>query len=107
MLPFLLRRLLFAALLVFVVSSAALLLARLAPGDFAVATLGPGATREQLQRAREQAGLTQTIRSQYLAWIERAVRLDFGRSLVYDRPVSDLVPERAANTALLAGAALV
>ena len=107
MLSFLLRRLLFAALLVFVVSSAALLLARAAPGDFAIATLGPGATREQLQQAREQAGLTPSIGSQYLAWIGRAVRLDFGQSLVYGRPVRDLVPERAANTALLAGAALV
>jgi ABC-type dipeptide/oligopeptide/nickel transport system permease component len=27
------------------------------------------------------------------------VRLDFGRSLAYDRPVIDLIPERAANTA--------
>lgn len=106
MLPFLLRRLLFAALLVFVVSSASLLLARLAPGDFAIATLGPGASREQLQQAREEAGLTQTVSAQYAAWLARAVRLDFGRSLLYNRPVTDLVPERAANTALLAGAAL-
>ena len=37
----------------------------------------------------------------------RAARFDFGRSLAYDRPVADLVPERAANTALLATAALI
>ena len=34
------------------------------------------------------------------------VRLDFGRSLHYDRPVRDLIPERAANTAILALTAL-
>ena len=34
------------------------------------------------------------------------MRLDLGRSLLYDRPVSDLIPERAANTAILALTAL-
>ena len=35
------------------------------------------------------------------------MRFDFGRSLAYDRPVTDLIPERAANTAILAAAALL
>ena len=35
------------------------------------------------------------------------MRLDFGSSLLYDRPVRDLVPERAANTAILAVTALL
>jgi peptide/nickel transport system permease protein len=35
-----------------------------------------------------------------------ALRLDFGTSMVYDRPVRDLIPERAANTAVLAITAL-
>ena len=35
------------------------------------------------------------------------MRLDFGRSLLYDRPVRDLIPERAANTAILAISALL
>ena len=35
------------------------------------------------------------------------MRFDFGRSLMYDRPVFEIVPERAANTALLALSALV
>ena len=35
------------------------------------------------------------------------MRFDFGRSLLYDRPVRDLIPERAANTAVLALTALV
>ena len=34
------------------------------------------------------------------------LRFDFGRSLAYDRPVRDLIAERAWNTALLALTAL-
>ena len=45
--------------------------------------------------------------AQYLDWIGRAARLDFGVSLVYHRPVAELVRQRAANTAILALAALL
>jgi peptide/nickel transport system permease protein len=38
--------------------------------------------------------------------VGRAARLDFGQSLLYSRPVSDLLGERALNTAVLAAAAL-
>ncbi len=48
---FLARRLLFAAVLVLVVSSAALLLARLAPGDV-TAQLGPFASASEIAATR-------------------------------------------------------
>lgn len=101
------RRLAFTILLVFVVSSASLLLASAAPGDFVTESLGAAATGERAARARVRYGLDQPIAEQYGRWLAKVVRFDFGRSLVYDRPVADLVPERAANTALLALAALI
>jgi peptide/nickel transport system permease protein len=91
---------------VFAVSSAALLLARLAPGDYATDALGVGARPEEVGALRARLGLDQPLTVQYGRWLSRAVRFDFGRSLMYDRPVSDIVPERAANTALLALSAL-
>jgi peptide/nickel transport system permease protein len=103
----LVRRLLVAALLVFVVSSASLVLARLAPGDFATASLGPSASADLVARTRARYGLERSVARQYTSWLSHAVRWDFGRSMAYDRPVADLVPERAANTALLALAALL
>jgi peptide/nickel transport system permease protein len=51
--------------------------------------------------------LNKTIGEQYRDWVVAAAHLDFGRSLLYDRPVKDLIPERAANTAILAVTALV
>ena len=100
------RRIAFALFLVVAVSSASLMLAKLAPGDFAAESAGPRATREQIQRERARLGLDKSIARQYADWIASVARFDFGNSLQYGRPVRDLIPERAANTAILAVTAL-
>jgi len=103
---YIIRRFVFAAFLIVAVSSASLVLTRLAPGDYASTSLGPGARPEALARARERYGLNRSSAAQYGDWLAHAVRFDFGRSMLYDRPVRDLIPDRAANTAVLAMAAL-
>jgi peptide/nickel transport system permease protein len=104
---YLARRLLFALFLVFAVSSSAMILARLAPGDYVTEALGPGARAEAVAEARARYGLDRPVLAQYADWLSHAIRFDFGRSMANDRPVGELIPERAANTALLAGAALL
>jgi peptide/nickel transport system permease protein len=104
---YLARRLAFAAFLVLAVSSASLVLARLAPGDYVSGSLGIEARRETVEQARARLGLDASIGAQYRKWIVAAAHLDFGQSLLYDRPVRELIPERAANTAVLALTALV
>jgi peptide/nickel transport system permease protein len=101
------RRIAFAVFLVVAVSSASLVLARLAPGDYVTESMGAQASREAMEQARARLGLNKSVGAQYRDWIIAAARLDFGRSLVYDRPVVDLIPERAANTAILAFTALL
>jgi peptide/nickel transport system permease protein len=100
------RRAAFAVFLVFAVSSASLLLARLAPGDCATQSVGLQGRRETVEEMRERLGLNRSIGAQYADWLIRAAHFDFGRSCQYDRPVADLIPERAANTAILAVSAL-
>jgi len=107
MAAYLARRFAFAVLLVFSVSSVALVLTRLAPGDFADQTLVQTGNREAAEALRERYGLNRSIGGQYVDWLWKAVRFDFGRSMVYDRPVQDLISERAANSAILALSALV
>ena len=104
---FLGRRLLFALLLVFVVSSGSMLLAHLAPGDYTSALNRPGVSAATVARERERLGLDRPLGEQYLAWLGRFVRFDLGTSFRYARPVTELVGEFAANTALLAVAALL
>jgi peptide/nickel transport system permease protein len=102
---FLLRRVLFALLLVLVVSSAAILLTRLAPGDL-TADLGLEATPEEIARTRARFGLDRSIAAQWALWLSHAARFDFGDSYLYNRPVSELVARSARNTAALAAVAL-
>ena len=66
----------------------------------------PGGQRRSEGAGARALGLDRSIGAQYLDWLGAAVRLDFGRSLLYDRPVRELIPERAANTAVLALTAL-
>jgi peptide/nickel transport system permease protein len=98
---FILRRVAFAALLVLVVSSAALVLARLAPADGAI-----GADPAAVAAERSRLGLDKPFLEQYAGWLSRSARLDFGESLLYRRPVLPLLRERAARTALLGFSAL-
>jgi peptide/nickel transport system permease protein len=102
---FLLRRLLFAALLVVAVSSSALFLTRLAPGDV-TAQLGPLARPADIARERSRFDLDRAPGTQWALWASRAARFDFGESFLYNRPVGSLIRQAAANTALLAVVAL-
>ena len=77
MVRFLLRRLLFAALLVIAVSSGALLLTRLAPGDV-TANLGAFAPPDEVARTRARFDLDRSPVAQWGGWALRASRFDFG-----------------------------
>jgi peptide/nickel transport system permease protein len=107
MIGYIVRRLLFAVVLVFAVSSASLMLARFAPGDYVTGTLGLTAGQQAVDEARARYGLNRSFAAQYRDWLIGALHLDFGRSMQYDRPVTDLIPERAWNTGILALTALV
>jgi peptide/nickel transport system permease protein len=87
-------------------SSAAFLLTRMAPGDV-TAQLGPFAKVEEVAATRARFGLDRPVLDQWLTWTSRAVRLDFGDSFLYNRPVSSVLGPAALNTAMLAVVALV
>jgi peptide/nickel transport system permease protein len=107
MIRYLVTRLAFSVLLVAVVSSAALLLTRIAPGDITSEQVGAGVSARAIEAERARLGLDRPVGEQYARWVGRAVRLDFGTSLMYGRPVAGLVAERARNTAVLAVVALL
>ena len=105
MIRFLIRRLIFALVLLVCTSSAALFLTRLAPGDV-TAQLGPTASRAEIESTRARFDLDRSPLTQWALWAGRAVRLDFGDSSLYNRPVGPLVIGAAGNTAVLALVAL-
>jgi peptide/nickel transport system permease protein len=101
---YLISRAIAAVALVFIVSSVALLLAQLAPGDFASQF---GTDPAAIAAERHRLGLDKPFVDQYTGWLRRSVTLDLGESFQYHRPVTALIRERAANTAVLAAAALL
>lgn len=98
-----LRRAGFAALLVLLVSSAAFVLARLAPADNVL-----GVDPSILAAEQKRIGIddSHSLLDLYGAWLSRSVRLDFGESLRFRRPVGALIRERASHTLLLGLSAL-
>jgi peptide/nickel transport system permease protein len=104
LLTYLVRRLLLAALLVLFVSSAALLIVEAAPGD---ALDGFDVDPAVAASERHRLGLDRPFVVRYRDWLGRALRLDLGESVKYGRPVTPLVAERAAKTALLGVTALL
>ena len=101
---FLARRAAGALVLVFAVASGAMLLAQLAPGDYAGAI---GRTPAVIAAERHRLGLDRPMAEQYGRWLRRSLTLDLGLSLQTEQPVGPLVRERARNTAALAVVALV
>ena len=72
----------------------------LAPGkptDAAMA-FNPKVSLEARQRMEKLYGLDQPLHRQYVSWLGRLSRLDFGRSFLDDRPVFEKIAERLPVT---------
>jgi peptide/nickel transport system permease protein len=100
---FLIRRIFAALVFVLVVSSASVVLARLAPGD---PILRPGVTAEFVAAERTRLGLDRSVAYTFVDWLMGALRLDFGETHA-GQPVGALVLDAAVQTGKLAAVALV
>jgi len=97
-----LRKIFFFIVPVFIVSLVSFSLLHAIPGDPARYILGDFATESQLLQLRHQLGLDQPLYIQYLNWMGKIVRGDFGTSLVANVPVSELISGRLGYTLKLA-----
>lgn len=79
----------------------------LLPGDLAQAVLGQGATEENVAAMRKQLGLDRAAPIRYFEWLSGAVVLDFGKSLITQNPVAEMIGQRFLNTLKLATYAAV
>ena len=80
----------------------------LLPGDIATEVLGQSATPETLAAFRERFGLNDPAPVRYINWLGGALTGDLGLSMANQRPISQLLGDRAFNTFFLAGyAALI
>ena len=100
------RRLLVAVPLLLVIVTITFFLIRLAPGDPAQLLAGDAPSPEFLAAVRAQHGLDRPISEQLGLYLWHALQLDFGTSIHFQKPVLDLVLERAPATLLLTGTAM-
>jgi peptide/nickel transport system permease protein len=105
-----LRRMWFVVPLLLVVSFAQFALAKLSPFDpveryFGVRIIGADPAR--VAQIRENWGVDEPLLSQWWAWLGNVVSGDLGDSLFLHQPVAQVLGERLAWSALLAGTAFV
>ncbi|WP_299962979.1 ABC transporter permease [uncultured Roseobacter sp.] len=78
------------------------LMLRLAPGDPASVIAGDYATAEDVERIRQQLGLSDPIVVQFVRWVGQLVQGDLGTSIFSGKPVTELIGQRIEPTMLLA-----
>lgn len=76
-------------------------------GDPTVLLVPEGATREDIAELRHQLGFDRPMLVQYGDYLWKLAQLDFGKSIVQNIPVSEIVASRIPFTLWLSAAALV
>lgn len=111
MTQFIIRRLLLAIPVTFGVLLTVFIVLHLAPGDPVLLLVDPAEgssnmTEEELDRIRHKLGLDRPLYIQFADFVWKAARLDFGNSIISDRPILDELLRRLPNTIQLGIAAL-
>ena len=106
MTTYILRRLLQAIPIMFLLSVFLFGIVRLMPGGpLAQAERNPNVTPEQLAALRVRLGLDQPLPIQYVKWMKAFVlEGDWGFSIKFRRPVAEMIGERVPATLILFGA---
>lgn len=107
MLRYVARRLVHLVPVLLGISFLVFLLVHLVPGDPVRVMLQDVGSPEQVERMRRQLGLDRPIYVQYVSFVARAARGDFGRSIHTRRPVAQEIALRMPYTVRMATAAML
>jgi len=94
-------------LTVFIISTIIFLVISVIPGDPAHVIAGTEASEEEIKAIRIKLGTDKPISSQYVEWLWKVLRFDFGDSMISGQPVTQLILERFPLTLTLALLGLV
>ena len=113
MIAFITRRLLLGCVTIWLISVLSFVIIQLPPGDFVdaymaqLAASGSAVSAEEAAGMRKLYGLDQPGYVQYGKWIGRIVSGDFGVSMEWRRPVTEVIGDRLWLTLALSFAALI
>jgi len=113
MVAFVIRRFLLAILTMWVISALSFVIIQLPPGDFVTTYIaqqsasGSSVSAAEAQALRELYGLDSPFYVQYGKWILRILSGDFGFSMEWNRPVTEVIGDRLWLTMLVSFSALI
>ena len=113
MLTYFVQRLLLAVVTVWAISVISFAIIQLPPGDFVTAyiaqlqSMGTIVSQAEAEGLRREYGLDRPFPVQYYKWLRRALRGDFGIAMEYRRPVTEVIGDRLALTAVLTFTSIV
>ncbi len=113
MLAYIIRRLGYALIMVILVSFVGFLIIELPPGDFLNQKLaelqarGDRSAESRIDEYRARYGLDKPLLERYVGWASNFLYGDFGESFEFERPVAELIGQRALMTVILALSVLV
>ena len=113
MLAYIGRRALLAVFTVWAISVLSFAIIQLPPGDYVtsyiaqMASMGSVVSDEEAQNLRIQYGLGQPIYVQYLKWMKLMVVGNFGMSMEWRRPVTEVIGDRLWLTVVISVSALI
>ncbi|HEX5079346.1 MAG TPA: ABC transporter permease [Geminicoccaceae bacterium] len=113
MIAYVVRRLFIAIATIWAISVVSYAIIQLPPGDFVdsyiarLSASGSMVSAQEAEAMRQQYGLNQPIWVQYWKWISRVVQGDFGVSLEWNRPVTEVIGDRLWLTIVISVAAII
>jgi peptide/nickel transport system permease protein len=113
MLAYIGRRAILAIFTVWAISVLSFAIIQLPPGDYVtsyiaqMASMGSVVSDEEAQNLRIQYGLGQPIYVQYFKWMKLVVQGNFGMSMEWRRPVTEVIGDRLWLTVVVSVAALL
>lgn len=107
MLTYLLRRLLFAIPLLFLIAVVSFIIIELPPGDYLTVYVmnlkqsGEAIDEAALQVLRTRYGLDKPLLVRFFIWFKGVLKGDFGYSFMWEKPVSELIGPKLWYTVLI------
>ena len=107
MVRYFIQRILQAIIVLFLVTVIVFLTLQAMPGDPVSLYLGANASNEQIAYYTEKYGFDQPIPVQYLKWITGILQGDMGESIVFQKPINEILRERVPITLSITLPALI
>lgn len=104
---FVLKRVAYTIVVLWLASIVVFLALRITPGDPTNFAENPLQTEERKAQLRAELGLDRPLIDQYASFMEGVLTWDFGQSFIRKQPITEIVDEGLPKTLELAGAALL